>query len=254
MYTRQLYPGVTSTGPFAIGIPYLVGEQIKTYLVDSDGETNKVPVSFEFEGTPSVNQPAGTSVRLTNVPNGRTLLIENSIDLDTLFVNWNKSAALNNSNLRNTSRDLLEKIWLLSDRYQTVEDLALQVLIEINNILPEQVIVAAAQIQADRIAAQQAAAGAEAAKINLGRYIDLDFGTATRYKEFAIPVAFDEDLVAGTQVRLQQIGLGVGRDNDENSMDYIVANAVVTADNQLTVYAKSLDGSVSGLYRFAVIF
>lgn len=247
MYTRQLYPGVTSIGPFAIGIPYLVGEQIKTYLVDSDGETNKVPVSFEFEGTPSVNQPAGTSVRLTEVPSGRTLLIENSIDLDTLFVNWNKSAALNNSNLRNTSSDLLEKIWLLSDRYQTVEDLALQVLIEINNILPEQVIEAAAQIQADRIAAQ-------AAKINLGRYIDLDFGTATRYKEFAITVAFDEDLVAGTQVRLQQTGLGVGRDNDENAMDYIVANAVVSTDNQLTVYAKSLDGSVSGVYRFAVIF
>lgn len=77
--------------------------------------------------------------------------------------------------------------------------------------------------------------------------VELDFGSpGTRSKTFTIT---DADVSASSVIQAWQSGVAAtGRSADENEMDQIVFRAVPGAGS-LTLYANSLFGPVSGLYK-----
>lgn len=77
--------------------------------------------------------------------------------------------------------------------------------------------------------------------------VELDFGSpGTRSKNFTI---VDTDVQATSMIEAWQSGAAAtGRSSDENEMDQIVFRAVAAAGS-FTLYATSVFGSVSGLYK-----
>lgn len=255
MYTSVEYTNVSSVGPYALGFKYLKKDYISASYVDPLGIAPPVSAAFTWEGTVSDDTPFGTAIRLVDTPpGGRNLVIAKNVSLTILEVLWMKGAALTKTNLHRMSMDLLDKIQTVADDMARVEALALEVLENIELILPENIEALAVEIRGYAERAEAAAGEAAEQAASLQYTVDLDFGAGARYKKFIIPVSFPRDIPAFTNVRLTQLGQAPGRAEDENEWDYIVCNVVVNQLNELTVHAKSLDGSAHGIYRFALTF
>lgn len=255
MYTFNTLPTDGTIGPFPISFDYRDADDITVTLTDMDGETNPIPQTFTFHGTPSEAQPGGTSIRLSSAAaSGKLVVIRKVIDLADLAVDWNTGAELSKRNLAESSKNLQEMAQTAFDVASTALERNQEVIDNIEAIIPENVVTIAAEIAADREAAEEAAtlAVVAVASINerLATQIILDFGDGAVCKTFVAEVPGIEP---GSYVRITQLAdAAPGRSQDENELDTIICKGVVTAVNQITIYAKSLYGSVHGQYRFVV--
>lgn len=119
MYTKTTLPTDGTVGPFPIGINYLNGADISVTRYDADGVSNPTTLTFSFNGTPSDDQPSGTSIVLSALEAaGRVLVIEKTISLVSPVITWSQGAELSQKNLRKTSINMMEMA-------QTAVDLAL---------------------------------------------------------------------------------------------------------------------------------
>lgn len=105
-YTERFLPG-NGTGPYAIGFNYLSADSIGVTV-------NGAPVGFSFAGTPSVDQPGGTSVVLA-VGTTSEVRIFKAVDLDTPVIDWTAGAELSEHNLQSMNRNLMEMSQLAYD-------------------------------------------------------------------------------------------------------------------------------------------
>lgn len=267
MYTSNTLPTDGSVGAFPIGINYLDGDNLVVTLTDLDGISNPSVVPFVFSGSKTTNQPEGTTFTLlTAVPIGKLVTIKKVIDLDTPVIDWNTSAELSKSNLRKNTVNLMEMAQTAYDIANTALTRNGEVIDAIESIIPQNVIDAADAIAADRVAAEAAAVAAEAAEdaatvlvtttltTRLQTKILLDFGTAP-YKvnhTFVVAVA---GVTTADDVRVTQtLDAVAGRAQDENEMDTIICKAVCLTNGNVTIYAESLYGSVTGQYGFVLTF
>ena len=266
MYTSNTLPTDGSVGPFPIGINYLDGDNLVVTLTDLDGISNPSVVPFTISGSKTTNQPAGTTFSLvTAVAIGKLVTIAKVIDMDTPVIDWNTSAELSKSNLRKNTVNLME----MAQSAYDIADKALtrngEVIDAINAIIPENVLEAAEAIQADRVAAEAAALASEASNLEAAAQVasidarfqskvTLDFGTGlhTTHKTFEVAVA---GVTTSNYIRCDQVlNAATGRSQDENEMAYIVCRAACLVDGTITIYAEALDGSVTGLYNFALTY
>lgn len=266
MYTTYTLPTDGSIGPFPIGINYLNGDNLVVTLTDLDGISNPSVVPFTIGGSITNDKPAGTTFSLvTAVAVGKLVTISKQIDMDTPVIDWNTSSELSKSNLRKNTVNLMEMA-------QTAYDIASKALTRngevidaINAIIPENVLEAAEAIQQDRIDAEAAAVAAASSEANavavigtintrLQVHLELDFGNvpATKTKTFVVAVA---GVLTTDYVRCDQVlNAPTGRSQDENEMARIVCRCACLSNGNVTIYAESLDGSVTGLYKFLLSY
>lgn len=263
MYTSYTLPTDGSIGPFPIGINYLNGDNLVVTLTDLDGISNPNVVPFTVGGSITNDKPAGTTFSLlTAVAVGKLVTISKVIDMDTPVIDWNTSAELSKSNLRKNTVNLMEMAQTAYDIANKALTRNGEVIDAINAIIPGNVLGAAEAIQQDRIDAEAAAVAAVGAaatievalNTRLQVHLKLNFGTApyTKTKTFVVAVAgvLTTDYVKCDQV----LNAPTGRSQDENEMAHIVCRCACLTNGNVTIYAESLDGSVTGLYRFLLSY
>lgn len=181
-FTERFVATDATVGPFAIGFNYQDANNLKVVLMELD-ESNPKEITFSFAGTPSENQPAGTTVVLnTAYPSGKQLRIYKDIDLDTPRVDWQAGAVFNEETLNSMNVNLMEMAQTAYDAAERGRLLAL----EASNTL--------VTIEED-LAAQVAAAQAAAALADYWAQVALDAGSTANPEE-AAAIARDAALAA----------------------------------------------------------
>lgn len=99
-YTEHVLQGTGTTGPYAIGFNYRSADSIKVFV---DG----VLVEHSFAGTPSAEQPGGTTVQLAQATSG-VIRIVKQVALDAPAVHWDAGSELDQSTLQTMNLNLME--------------------------------------------------------------------------------------------------------------------------------------------------
>lgn len=229
MFTERTY-AADGFGPYAIGFDYLESDRIRVQWLH-DGTVQDV--GFVFEGTPSEGQPSGTSIRPDAFQSTGQYRVFKDILMDDLVVDWNKSAALDYTNLRRMSRNLMEMAQTAYDKAVTAFDTARDALSALQGI--EADTDAKLQAMQDLLDGAQASLAAQVALAEYWAQIALDAGSVAN-PEQAAAEARDEAIAARNAAQAAQALAENARDAAviaQNSSVLSAADALQSAQDAL---------------------
>lgn len=238
-FTERFVATDATVGPFAIGFNYQDANNLKVVLMELD-ESNPQEITFSFAGTPSENQPAGTTVVLnTAYPSGKQLRIYKDIDLDTPRVDWQASAVFNEETLNSMTINLMEMAQIAFDAAERSRTIALDTAQDLSSI--------SADLQAQLDAAEAAATLAE-----YWAGVAILAGSDAN-PELTATIARDAAIAARDAALAAQAAAEAARDASQGYSTASLGHADDSEDSAIASAASAADSAASAAEAQAIV-